>query len=669
MRDLHQALCAKIEDANMRYHVLDYPAIADAEYDRLMRELIALEAEHPELKTPSSPSLRVGGQPLAAFQPVTHETPMLSLDNLFSIEEAVAFGLRTYDQLDGRESLIFCCEPKIDGLAVSLLYVEGQLVRAATRGDGTTGEDVTANVRTIKAIPLTLCGSDYPARLEVRGEVFMPKGGFEAINKKARAEGGRLFANPRNAAAGSLRQLDSRITASRPLNFYAYGVVAVAGSFRLADSHYSRLRQLNEWGFPISPDVTLQQGVAGCLAFHDDILSRRADLPYEIDGVVYKVDSIPLQEALGFVSRAPRWAKAHKFPAQEEMTVLENVEFQVGRTGALTPVAKLRPVFVGGVTISNATLHNADEIARLELMIGDTVVVRRAADVIPQVVSVVKACRPSDAREILFPTQCPICGSKVEKLEGEAVARCTGGLVCKAQRAAAIRHFASRPAMAVDGLGDKLIEQLVEKGLVRTPADLFNLTAEQLAGLDRMGAKSADNLVAAIAAARSTTLPRFLFALGIREVGEATARNLAHHFLTLDALQGATLEQLLEVTDVGETVAEHVHGFMSHPHSIEVLDALLAAGILWPAIERKATTEQPFSGKTFVLTGTLTNLSRHDAKAALQALGAKVAASVSAKTHVLVAGNDAGSKLNDALALEIEVWGEEKLIQEIGVHA
>lgn len=667
MQARHQVLCTKIEEANHQYYVLDKPEIPDAEYDRLMRELIALEAEHPELKTPASPSVRIGGRPLTTFKQVVHRIPMLSLDNAFSDKDLRAFDLRICERLMMLGSLNFCCEPKIDGLAVSLLYVGGRLVQAATRGDGTTGEDVTENVRTIKAIPLSLHGEGWPARLEVRGEVFMPKAGFEAMNAKALAAGEKVFVNPRNAAAGSLRQLDSRITASRPLAFYAYGVGV--GGEQLGASHFERLNQLKDWGMPLSPEVKLKEGATGCQSFHDDILARRGELPYEIDGVVYKVDAIRLQEELGFVARAPRWAIAHKFPAQEEVTLLENVEFQVGRTGAVTPVAKLKPVFVGGVTVSNATLHNADEIARLDLMIGDTVIVRRAADVIPQVVAVVKATRPADARAVVFPDLCPVCGSTIERAEGEAVARCTGGLLCEAQRKEAIKHFASRKAMNVEGLGDKLVEQLVDRSMIRTPADLFNLNASEVAELDRMGKQSALKVVAAIAKSRSTTLPRFLFALGIREVGEATAINLANHFLSLDAIRAASVEQLLEVSDVGATVAAHIYSFMRQPHSNEVIDALLSAGIQWPTIERKEAAELPFSGRVFVLTGTLSTMTRQAAEEALRTLGAKVAVSVSSRTHVVVAGNNAGSKLMDAERLEIEVWDEGKLIQEIGFHA
>lgn len=663
----HRQLSQQLTEYGHQYYVLDTPTVTDAEYDRLMRELLALEAEHPELRTPDSPSQRVGAAPLSAFAQVTHEIPMLSLDNVFSDEELLAFEQRMQDRLKRSHTFTFCCEPKLDGLAVSLLYVDGLLLRAATRGDGSTGEEITENVRTIRTIPLRLSGAGWPARLEVRGEVFMPRAGFEAMNARALAAGEKVFVNPRNAAAGSLRQLDSRITASRPLDFYAYGVGV--GGDELGGSHFGRLQQLQAWGLPLSPEVKLKEGAAGCQAFHDDILARRDRLPYEIDGVVYKVDDIALQQELGFVARAPRWATAHKFPAQEEMTELENVEFQVGRTGAITPVAKLKPVFVGGVTVSNATLHNGDEIARLGVMIGDTVIVRRAGDVIPQVVSVVEAKRPADARAILFPDACPVCGSAIERIEGEAVARCSGGLFCGAQRAAALKHFAARRAMDIEGLGDKIVDQLVERELVKTPADLFGLNAIVLARLERMGPKSAQNLVAAIDKARSTTLPRFLFALGIREVGEATALNLANHFLTLEALRAASVEQLLEVADVGEVVAKHVWFFLRQPHNIEVLEALLAAGIHWPAIEKKEVSEQPFAGKTFVLTGTLTTLSRNDAKAALQALGAKVAGSVSAKTDVLVAGEAAGSKLAKAQELGITIWTEAELQQALAEQA
>lgn len=657
----YQYLCDLLTEYGYQYYVLDNPTVPDAEYDRLMQELLVFETEHPEHKSLSSPSERVGGQPLTAFQQVRHEIPMLSLDNVFSIDALFAFEQRLQERLQRKINFTFCCEPKLDGLAVSLLYVDGHLVQAATRGDGTVGEEITLNVRTIKTIPLKLRGEGWPARLEVRGEVLMPKAGFDALNEKARSLGEKVFVNPRNAAAGSLRQLDPRITAMRPLSFYAYGVGV--GGDAIGVSHYGRLNQLKEWGLPLSQEVHLMEGAINCQVFYEDILRRRSTLPYEIDGVVYKVDNIKLQQELGFVARAPRWAVAHKFPAEEEITLLENVEFQVGRTGAITPVAKLKPVFVGGVTVSNATLHNVDEIVRLGVMIGDTVIIRRAGDVIPQIVAVVNAQRPADAKEIVFPTQCPVCGSVVERLIGEAVVRCSGGLYCEAQRKEAIKHFAARRAMDIDGLGDKIVDQLVDTGLVKTPGDLFNLEVNQLVNLERMGQKSAINLVAAINAACNTTLPRFLFALGIREVGETTALNLANHFLTLEALRAASMEQLLAVPDIGEIIANHVYSFFREPHNIEVLDSLIAVGIKWPAIEKKMALKQPLIGKTFVLTGTLTTMSRDEAKEALIALGANVSGSVSSKTDIVVVGDAAGSKLVKANELGITIWAEDTLIK------
>ncbi|WP_417870214.1 NAD-dependent DNA ligase LigA [Vibrio furnissii] len=649
----------------IRYYVEDDPTIPDAEYDRLMRELLDLEAQHPELVTPDSPSQRVGGAPLAGFEQVTHEIPMLSLDNAFDDDELNSFHRRMGDRVLAAKTAKFCCEPKLDGLAVSLLYVDGVLVQAATRGDGTTGENITENVRTIKSIPLRLQGTGWPTRIEVRGEVFMPKAGFEKMNAEALKKGEKVFVNPRNAAAGSLRQLDSRITAKRPLAFYAYSVGVIQGG-TLVGSHYERFLQLKGWGLPMSPETKRVESLDEVKAYYQDIMTRRSELPYEIDGVVIKVDDIALQEQLGFVARAPRWAIAYKFPAQEEMTVLNDVEFQVGRTGAITPVAKLEPVFVGGVTVSNATLHNADEIERLGVKIGDTVVIRRAGDVIPQIVSIVNELRPETAREILFPAQCPVCQSDVERVEGEAVARCSGGLVCQAQRKEALKHFVSRKALDVDGLGDKVIEQLVDKEMVSTPADLFRLRAGELTILERMGPKSAQNIVNALNTAKATTLPRFLYSLGIREVGEATAMNLAHHFLTLDAIREATIEQLIEVPDVGTIVASHVHAFFTQERNQKVVEELIALGIHWQAIAPKTDDEpQPLAGKVVVLTGTLSQLSRSDAKAALQALGAKVTGSVSKNTDILFAGEAAGSKLAKAQELGIEIRDEQDLIAMI----
>ncbi|BCV32260.1 DNA ligase [Shewanella algae] len=653
-------LISTINEHNIRYYVDDNPSIPDAEYDRLMQRLKMLEAEHPELQRSDSPSLRVGGLALAKFEQVTHLKPMLSLDNAFSEEDFAAFHKRVTDRVG---EFSYCCEPKLDGLAVSILYRDGVLERAATRGDGAVGEDITENVRTIRAVPLKLRGDNYPPLLEVRGEVFMPKAAFEALNERNRVKGDKLFVNPRNAAAGSLRQLDSKITASRALAFYAYALgVVEPESFPLADTHLGQLQQLKTWGLPVSSEIRLAKDLSEVDDYYRDIMARRSALAYEIDGVVFKVNSIEAQQTLGFVSRAPRWAIAYKFPAQEEMTLLEGVDFQVGRTGAVTPVARLKPVFVGGVTVSNATLHNADEIARLGVKVGDTVIIRRAGDVIPQVVAVVPEKRPEDAKEISFPEQCPVCGSQVERLEGEAVARCTGGLFCEAQRKEAIKHFASRKALDIDGMGDKIVEQLIDKELVQSPADLFSLTASALTMLERMGLKSATNLVQAIEAAKQTTLAKFLYALGIREVGESTAANLARHFKELDALKQASVEQLIEVEDVGAIVAQHVAHFFAQPHNLEVIDKLLVAGVTWPAIEAPSEDEQPLKGQTWVLTGTLSQMSRTDAKAQLEALGAKVSGSVSKKTDCVVAGEAAGSKLTKANELGVKVLDEAGLL-------
>ncbi|EKF9454158.1 NAD-dependent DNA ligase LigA [Vibrio cholerae] len=652
-----------LHEHGVRYYVEDAPSIPDAEYDRLMRELLELEAAHPELMSSDSPSLRVGGRPLDAFESVVHEIPMLSLDNAFDDSELDSFYRRMTDRIPAVQHSAFCCEPKLDGLAVSLLYENGVLTRAATRGDGTTGENITENVRTIKSIPLRLQGADFPTRLEVRGEVFMPKAGFEALNARALKKGEKQFVNPRNAAAGSLRQLDSKITAQRPLAFYAYSVGVIEGG-ELATSHYQRFLQLKGWGLPICPETKLVTSLAEVKAFYQDILQRRQFLAYEIDGVVIKVDDIQLQERLGFVARAPRWAIAYKFPAQEELTLLNDVEFHVGRTGAITPVAKLEPVFVGGVTVSNATLHNADEIERLGVMVGDTVVIRRAGDVIPQIVSVVLERRPENAKSIVFPTRCPVCQSDVERVEGEAVARCSGGLICQAQRKEALKHFVSRKAMDVEGLGDKVIEQLVDREMVSTPADLFRLRAGELTILERMGPKSAQNVIDALNKAKQTTLPKFLYALGIREVGEATALNLAQHFLSLEAIQQASLEQFIEVPDVGVVVASHLLAFFAQDRNQQVINELLEQGITWPALTAApVAVDSALAGKIVVLTGSFTQLSRNDAKAALQALGAKVTGSVSKNTDIVFAGEAAGSKLAKATELGIQVFDEQALIE------
>jgi DNA ligase (NAD+) len=651
-----------------QYYVLDNPSIPDADYDALYRELQALEQQHPELITADSPTQRVGAAPLDKFGQVTHQIAMLSLDNAFDAADFHAFYQRMADRLDQQVEFSFCAEPKLDGLAVSIRYEDGVLVQAATRGDGYTGEDITSNIKTIRAIPLKLQG-DYPPVLEVRGEVFMPLDGFAKMNDKARLAGEKVFANPRNAAAGSLRQLDPRITANRPLSFYAYAVGAVTDPALLLNSksHYARLQQLKSWGLTVCPEIRLVAGAEAALAYHTDILQRRASLAYEIDGVVLKVDDLLQQQNLGFVSRAPRWAIAFKFPAQEKTTRLLDVDFQVGRTGSITPVARLEPVSVGGVTVSNATLHNQDEINRLGIAIGDTVIVRRAGDVIPQIVAVVLEQR-GDIKPIVFPENCPVCQSDVERIEGEAVTRCTGGLYCAAQRKEALKHFVARKALDIEGLGDKLIEQLVDEQLVKTPADIFKLDMPALVGLERMGEKSALKLLQAIVAAKQTTLPRFIYALGIRDVGEATALNLAQHFRSLPALQNAGLESLLEVADVGTVVASRLLHFFQDVHQQQVIADLIAAGLQWPDIAAKAETAQPLAGQTLVLTGTLTAMGRDEAKDKLQQLGAKVAGSVSAKTHAVIAGDNAGSKLAKAEELGVAVWSEQQMLDLFAEH-
>ena len=647
------------------YHVLDNPTIPDVEYDRLFHQLKALEAAHPELITADSPTQRVGAKPLSGFAQIRHEIPMLSLDNAFSDEEFYAFVKRIEDRLIRLpEPLTFCCEPKLDGLAVSILYVNGILTQAATRGDGTTGEDITANIRTIRNIPLQLLMDNPPARLEVRGEVFMPHAGFERLNQQALEKGEKTFANPRNAAAGSLRQLDPKITSKRPLVLNAYGI-GIAEGVDLPNTHYDRLQWLKSIGIPVNPEIRLCNGTDEVLDFYRDIQNKRSSLGYDIDGTVLKINDIALQEKLGFISKAPRWAIAYKFPAQEELTRLNDVEFQVGRTGAITPVAKLEPVFVAGVTVSNATLHNGDEIERLDIAIGDTVVIRRAGDVIPQIIGVLHDRRPADARPIVFPETCPVCDSAIVRIEGEAVARCTGGLFCAAQRKEALKHFVSRKAMDIDGVGGKLIEQLVDRELVHTPADLFKLDLTTLTRLERMGAKSAENALASLEKAKNTTLARFIFALGIREVGEATALNLANHFKTLEALQNADLEALQQVPDVGEVVANRILAFWHEPHNVAVVNDLIAQGVHWETVETKEITENRFKGKTVVLTGTLTQMGRNEAKALLQDMGAKVSGSVSAKTDFVIAGDAAGSKLTKAQELGVTVLTEEEFLAQI----
>lgn len=660
---LHERLRAlrdQLHHHSYQYYVLDAPEIPDVEYDRLFCELQEIEAQHPEWLTADSPSQRVGAEPLPSFNQVRHETPMLSLDNVFSEQELLDFDRRVKSRLDEAATLAYACEPKLDGIAVSLLYVDGVLVRGATRGDGRVGEDITQNVRTIASIPLRLRGEGWPEELEVRGEIYMPRAGFERINAIGRETDGKVFVNPRNAAAGSLRQLDSRITAKRPLEMSCYGIALQEGE-ALFETHSEGLQRLRNWGFLVSSELRVVDSIEGCLAYYEGLLARRDALAYDIDGIVFKVDSLAQQAELGFVSRAPRWAIAHKFPAQEEITLLRDVEFQVGRTGAVTPVAKLEPVFVGGVTVSNASLHNFDEIARLGVMVGDYVVVRRAGDVIPQIVQVVLERRPENTVDIIAPTRCPVCESALERAPGEAVLRCSGGLVCGAQRKEAIKHFASRKAMDIDGLGDKLVEQFVDAGLIETVADLYLLAVEQIANLERMGQKSAENLIAALEKSRATTLPRFLYSLGIREVGEATALNLARHFGGLPELMTATEEMLIEVEDVGPIVASHIHAFFASEFNRDVVQQLCDRGVNWPAAQKQGG-EQPLAGQTWVLTGNLESMTRSEAKEKLQALGAKVAGSVSAKTDCVAAGASAGSKLAKAEALGVKVIDEQGLL-------
>lgn len=655
-----------LNEHNYRYYVLDAPVISDADYDHAFDELKKLESQYPALVTPDSPTQRVGGKPLSEFAEVKHVIPMLSLDNAFADEDIFNFDKRIHDRLESDKPIEYCCEPKLDGLAMSIRYEHGQLVQAATRGDGTTGEDVTENIKTIKMIPMTLRGKHYPQVLEVRGEVFMSKLGFTALNEMALKKGDKLFANPRNAAAGSIRQLDSRITATRPLEIYFYGIGEIKGHV-MPTTHHDILMKLTEWGFRVSPLIKKAIGPNGCLEYYASMLTQRDKLPFDIDGVVYKVNQIALQERLGFVSRAPRFAIAHKFPAIEVYTTIEDVEFQVGRTGALTPVARLKPVHVHGVTVSNATLHNMDEVKRKDIHIGDTVIVRRAGDVIPEVVGVVKEKRPAQVEAITLPKRCPVCESQVDHVPGEAVARCSGGLYCPAQRKEMIKHFASRRAMDIEGLGDKLVEQLVDEKLINTVADIYHLSVPQLEVLERMGEKSAKNLLAQIEKSKSTTFARFLYALGIREVGEATAKLLAQHYRNLANFLAADEESLQGIHDVGPVVASHILKFLKQTHNREVIQALCQAGVHWPEISENVSL--PLTGKTFVITGTLTDMSRDEAKEVLEKLGAKVAGSVSAKTSYVVVGADPGSKYDKAVQLNVPILDDEgfkRFLQQYG---
>lgn len=664
-------LRAELERANHAYYVLDQPELPDAEYDKLFRELQAIESEHPELVSPDSPTQRVGGEAAAGFEPVVHDVPMLSLNNGFADEDIVAFDKRVSDALHKSEGDLveYACELKFDGLAISLRYVDGVFVQASTRGDGTTGENVTENVRTIRSLPLRLKGKRVPKVLDVRGEVLMFRRDFDRMNERQREAGHKEFANPRNAAAGSLRQLDSKITAQRPLSFFAYGIGVLDGE-PMPATHSELLDWYKEMGLPVNSERAVVKGAQGLLDFFRAVGEKRDALPYDIDGVVYKVNRRDEQEALGFVSRAPRFALAHKFPAQEALTKVVAIDVQVGRTGAITPVARLEPVFVGGATVTNATLHNEDEVRRKDIRIGDTVIVRRAGDVIPEVVSALLDRRPADAREFVMPTVCPVCGSSIERLPDEAIARCTGGLFCPAQRKQALWHFAQRRALDIDGLGEKIIDQLVDQNLVRTPADLFNLGFSTLAELDRMADKSAQNLLDSLEKAKSTTLARFIYALGIRHVGESTAKDLAKHFGSLDPIMDATLEQLLEVNDVGPIVAESIHQFFAEEHNRTVIEQLRAPGkVRWadgpPAPKAPVGV---LAGKTVVLTGTLPTLKREEAKEMLEAAGAKVAGSVSKKTDYVVAGADAGSKLAKAEELGVPVLDEEGLHKLLEGH-
>lgn len=652
----------KINEHNYLYYVLNAPTIPDAEYDRLLRELEQLEAQYPALITPDSPTQRVGAAPLRTFAEVHHEIPMLSLSNAFSQEELQAFDRRIMDRLHSPEPIEYACEPKLDGLAVSILYQDGLLHRAATRGDGMVGEDITMNIRTIESVPLRLRGQNFPRMLEVRGEVYIPKAAFKKLNEVALQREEKIFANPRNAAAGSLRQLDPKITATRPLAFFCYDVGVVKDN-HLFQTHSEVLAWLAEWGLRIVKETKVVTGFAGCVAYQKAMAVKRDALPYQIDGVVFKANRIDLQKKLGFVSRAPRWAIAYKFPAEEEVTKILSVEFQVGRTGTLTPVARLQPVFVGGATVSNATLHNMDEIKRKDIHVGDTVIVRRAGDVIPEVVSVILDRRPADTKPVLLPEKCPVCGADVVKLEDMAAARCLGGLFCAAQRKENIKHFASRKAMDINGLGDKLVNYLVDLKLIHDVADLYNLKQEQLAELDRMGEKSADNLVKAISKSKMTTLARFLYALGIREVGEATAQALAVHFGRFEKIRQTTLEELLEVSDIGPVVAENITTFFAQSQNCTVINKLLQHGIHWPEISPEAEAKLPLKDQSFVLTGSLSSLTREQAAEILQSLGARVTNSVSNKTAYVIVGENPGSKLAKAEKLAVKVLDEAEFLK------
>jgi len=662
--DCCQQLRQQINYHNIQYYTYDAPEIPDSEYDKLLRELQGIESSHPELISVDSPTQRVGAAPLKSFSEVVHEMPMLSLANAMNEEEMVDFDRKVKDVV-GDELVEYAAEPKLDGLAISLRYENGVLVRAATRGDGAVGEDVTQNVRTINSVPLHLIGDDIPEVLEVRGEVFMPLQGFHRLNKANQDAGIKVFANPRNAAAGSLRQLDPKIAADRPLEMISYGMGVVAGA-QPPSTYSETINWLQDFGMRVSPERKVLSGVDECIKYYHMLADKREQLPYEIDGIVFKVNDVNKQQKLGFVSRAPRWAIAQKFPAQEVMTELQAVEFQVGRTGAITPVARLKPVEVAGVVVSNATLHNMDEIERLGVRVGDTVIIRRAGDVIPKVVSVVLSLRPKKTSVIKFPVHCPVCGSDLIQQEGQAIVRCSGGLFCQAQRKESIKHFASRKAMNIDGLGDKLVDQLVDEKLVSDPSDLFKLTSEQLSSLERMGKKSADNLIEALDKCKETSLAKFIYSLGIREVGEATSRALMQNLCSIENLINADSETLEAIADVGPVVAENIISFFRQKHNSEIVANLVKAGIHWPAVQKQSDADE-LAGQTFVITGTLSLMSRTDAKEKLQSLGAKVSGSVSSKTDFLLAGEKAGSKLEKARTLGVTVLTEDDFIKLTGL--
>lgn len=661
-----QRLRDEIEAHDHAYFVLDAPTVPDSEYDRLKRRLLELEAEYPELATPDSPSQRVGAMPVGELREVEHDVPMLSLENAFDDEELKAFHRRVNERLAAAgaeadaESIGYVAEPKLDGAAINLRYEDGALRLAATRGDGRVGEDVTHNVRTIDAVPLRLRGKRPPAVLEVRGEIFMPRQAFAEYNARAIERGEKTFVNPRNAAAGSLRQLDPRLTAERPLDVFFYGIGRIQGLSE-PDTHAEMLRLLRELGLRTCPDWQLVEGIQGCLAYYAHMAAKRDELPYEIDGVVYKIDRREWQEQLGYVSRAPRWAVAYKFPAQEELTVVRAVEFQVGRTGALTPVARLDPVFVGGATVSNATLHNMDELERKDVRVGDTVIVRRAGDVIPEIVQTVPDRRPKNTRKVKLPRKCPVCGSEVVRPEGEVIARCVGGLFCAAQRKEALKHFASRRALDIEGLGEKIIDQLVETGRVTTPADLYTLELEDLVALDRVAEKSAQNLLNALESSKETTFARFLYALGIREVGEATAEALAQHYQSVEELEQADEEELQQIPDIGPVVARQIRAFFQQPQNLQVIRELLQSGIRWKKRDIGIPKDSPLAGKTVVITGTLSSYSRDEAREKLSALGAKVTSSVSSNTDYVIVGENPGTKAAKARELGIPIIDEDFL--------